>query len=149
MPAMSGSAGVLGFDAFFINSFSDSSDAIPTNPASGWPLLNNITVGIFSTLNLPAVLGISSTFAFNKITSSFISSETFSKIGASIEHGSHHVAKKSTKTNLSVAFNSLLKFSSVNVSGILFSVYKLLIDYYIKIGLRTHSSLYFRFKRNV
>src|SRR5712691_1192201 len=65
------------------------------------PFLNRIMVGMARTPKRPAVIGLASTSSFATLSFSPCSFATSSRTGATILHGPHHVAQKSTSTGMS------------------------------------------------
>jgi len=73
----------------------------PVILAISFPLLNSINVGI-EEIEFPSViLEFSSLFNFAVIKADSYSAEISSNIGASMRHGPHHSAQKSTSTGRS------------------------------------------------
>src|ERR1700685_793631 len=78
-----------------------------------WPWLNTISVGIDMTLNLIAVSLFSSMLSFTTFRASPRSFAISSTTGATIRHGPHHGAQKSTSTGTSDSRTSAWKLVSV------------------------------------
>src|SRR3990172_3085629 len=71
----------------------------PTTWSTVWPFLKNIRVGIPMIRYLPATSGFSSVFSFKTLSLPSYSFDISSTIGATILHGPHHTAQKSTRTS--------------------------------------------------
>src|SRR5947209_1288683 len=88
---------------------------------AGCPLRNRINVGIDITLNCTAVFWLSSMLSLTTLSASARSLAISSTTGATIRHGPHHGAQKSTSTGLSDSRTSawkLLSVTSVTVPAI-------------------------------
>ena len=95
-------------------------DRKPTAFAAISPLRNRNTVGMLSTRYAVASSGCSSTFTFPTFSTPSCASAISAMTGASIRHGPHQVAQKSTSTGRSPRRTSSSKFSLVSVSSFMF-----------------------------
>src|SRR4051812_36438097 len=77
------------------------------------PCLKRISVGIESTSNFAAVSWLSSTLSLTIFSASPRSPAICSRIGATMRHGPHQGAQKSTRTGVSASRTSAWKFESV------------------------------------
>src|SRR6476661_6580412 len=80
---------------------------------AGCPLRNRISVGIDITLNSIAVFWFSSMFSLTTFSWSARSFAISSTTGATIRHGPHHGAQKSTSTGVSDSMTSAWKLLSL------------------------------------
>ena len=80
------------------NSRTSCSPCAPMNASTGWPSLNPTTIGIDCTRNAWAIPGFSSMSTLTSTALPPVSPTTFSRIGASVLHGPHHGAHRSTTT---------------------------------------------------
>ncbi len=85
----------------------------PITVFAGWPLRNRISVGIDITLNWIAVFWFSSMLSLTTFSSSARSCAISSTTGATMRHGPHHGAQKSTSTGTSDSMTSAWKLLSV------------------------------------
>src|SRR4051812_8601723 len=110
------------------------------------PCLKRISVGIESTSNFAAVSWLSSTLSLTIFSASPRSPAICSRIGATMRHGPHQGAQKSTRTGVSASRTSAWKLLSVTsesapaMSGSLEGVAPAL--YKVKCGLGRVSSRY-------
>src|SRR3954452_18938727 len=99
------------------HSFSLLFGSAPILVAATWPPLNRIIVGMPRTPYLRGVCGFSSMLTLATVTRPAMSVARSSRKGATILHGPHHSAKKSTRTG-SVARNTTLsKLPSLTAVG--------------------------------
>src|SRR5450755_2860655 len=68
--------------------------------STGSPALNRIRLGMLDTSYLPAMFGDSSVLSLTTFKRPFMSLATLSTMGATILHGPHHGAQKSTRTGV-------------------------------------------------
>src|SRR5262249_48320527 len=95
----------------------------PTIRFTGLPSLNRIIVGIDTTWKSRAVAGFESTSSLATVSAPAFSPAISSSTGATILHGPHHVAQKSTRTGVLLESTSLENESSVTLTVLLvFSV---------------------------
>src|SRR4051794_34440140 len=78
-----------------------------------WPCLKRISVGIERTSNCAAVCWLSSTLSLTIFSASPRSPAISSSTGATMRHGPHHGAQKSTRTGVSDSRTSAWKLLSV------------------------------------
>src|ERR1700752_5268865 len=83
---------------------------------TGWPSLNRIMVGIETTWKSRAVSGLASTSNLAIVSWSARSLAISSRTGATILHGPHQVAQKSTSTGVLLDSTSLENVSSVTAT---------------------------------
>src|ERR1700760_4731410 len=86
---------------------------------SGWPSLNRISVGIDTTSKLRAVSGLASTSSLATVSCPTDSLAISASTGATILHGPHQVAQKSTSTGVLLANTSLSNEASETSTGVL------------------------------
>src|SRR6201994_4750972 len=84
---------------------------------SGWPSLNRISVGIDTTSKLRAVSGLASTSSLATVSCPTDSLAISASTGATILHGPHQVAQKSTSTGVLLANTSLSNEASETSTG--------------------------------
>src|SRR2546427_12556568 len=89
------------------------SDVAPTTRSSSRPFLNRIRVGMPLMPYLCETEGLSSTFSLTTRALLAYFSATASTVGASMRHGAHHAAQKSTKTGRSDFSTSFSKVPSL------------------------------------
>ena len=70
----------------------------PTTLSTGWPPLKNSRVGMLMMPYRPATSGFSSVLSFMTLSLPLYSEANSSTTGATIWHGPHHTAQKSTRT---------------------------------------------------
>src|SRR5438445_8131497 len=81
-----------------IASFRTRFGTAPTTFSTGWPPLKKSRVGLLMMPYLPAMSGSSSVLSFRTFTLPSYSFANSSTMGATIWHGPHHTAQKSTST---------------------------------------------------
>src|SRR4051812_13996823 len=96
---------------------------------TGLPPWNTVMVGVDMTWESRAICGFSSMLSFAIVSLSRCSAAISSSTGATILHGPHHSAQKSTSTGLSLPRTSLAKLASVTVT-VLPAMEVLLLDGY-------------------
>src|SRR5258706_11061721 len=89
------------------------SDVAPTTRSSSLPFLKRIRVGIPLMPKRCETEGLSSTLSFTTRALLAYFSATASTVGASMRHGAHHAAQKSTKTGRSDFNTSFSKVPSL------------------------------------
>src|ERR1700754_4264384 len=83
---------------------------------TGTPSLNRISVGIDTTWKSRAVVGFASTSILATVSWPAFSLAISSRTGATILHGPHHVAQKSTSTGVLLDSTSVENVSSVTAT---------------------------------
>lgn len=91
----------------------------PTMRSISRPPLSISSVGMLCTWKRAAVTGFSSTFSFATRTRPAISAATSSMTGATIRHGPHQGAHKSSSTGSGERSTSAKNVASVTVTGLL------------------------------
>src|SRR6266508_1064924 len=94
----------------------------PTRRFFSTPPTNSDSVGMLITPKRRATSGFSSTFSFASVSLSSCSPAISSRTGATILHGPHHSAQKSTSTALSDWRTSISNVESVTVVALLIFV---------------------------
>ena len=96
------------------------SGCAPTNSSTTFPSLMSFTEGIDMTPNVSAWFWFLSVSAFATISFPSYASAIFFRVGASILHGPHQSAQKSTRTGVVFDFSrtSFSKVSSVTLISI-------------------------------
>src|SRR3954471_10554932 len=89
----------------------------PTIWSTTLPSLKNSSIGIDRTLNRDAVLMFASTSSFVILTLPACSTAIWSRIGAIMRHGPHHVAQKSTMVSPDACSTSCSKLESVTATA--------------------------------
>ena len=89
----------------------------PTTVSTFWPPLNIINVGMLLIPYWLATLGFSSVFNLKTLIFPSKSLEIYSTIGATILHGPHQGAQKSTRTGRSLCKTSLSNEESVTAGA--------------------------------
>src|SRR3954453_13805219 len=89
----------------------------PIFVAATWPPLNSIIVGMPRTPYLRGVCGFSSILTFATVTRPSISAANSSRNGATILHGPHHSAQKSTSTGSLARSTTVSKLLSLTAVG--------------------------------
>src|SRR6056297_2664333 len=107
--------------------------AYPITLSFSFPSSKITRVGILITSYLEAVDWFSSTLSLATLISSEYSLAIFSTTGATILHGAHQSAQKSTKTGTSDLKTSLLKFPSFTSTGFLLILLETSLKNYNKI----------------
>src|SRR5688500_11556005 len=90
-----------------------SSGRKPTTPCGWWPGRKNAIVGMLMMLKACERAGLASTSTLTTSTAPSYLAASFSISGATILHGPHHAAQKSTTTRRSLLSTSSSKFASV------------------------------------
>src|SRR3954471_3440050 len=99
------------------HSFSLLFGSAPILVAATWPPLNSIIVGMPRTPYLRGVCGFSSILTFATVTRPSISAANSSRNGATILHGPHHSAQKSTSTGSLARSTTVSKLLSLTAVG--------------------------------
>jgi hypothetical protein len=90
----------------------------PLNSSTSWPWNSTLTDGMLRTPKCWASSGLSSELTLARMKRPLYSSASFSSIGLSTLHGSHHGAQKSTTTGtVSAGIRTLASNSSMETSN--------------------------------